>query len=136
VHDPENPTAWHLFQPLRVFTKNTAMLTIRYKKQPLLDALEAAVTSWPEVEAVEHERGGREFRYRGKEIGHVHFNGDLDILFNRKIRDELLAAGRVETHRWVPESGWTTFVLRSEADIPAALNLLRESLELKKGRMS
>lgn len=110
------------------------MLHFRYKKQALIDALEARVTTWPGVSAQAHERGGREFIWNGNEIGHVHYNGDLDILFNKRTRDELLAAGRVEEHKWVPNSGWTTFVLRSDADLNAAEALLAQSLRMKQAR--
>lgn len=109
-------------------------MVVYWKKQRLIDMLEARVARWPEVDTGPHERGGREFSWQGKEIGHVHYNGDLDILFNKRTRDELLATGRVQEHKWVPNSGWTTFVLGSEQDLDAAEALLRQSLAMKQAR--
>ena len=37
------------------------MITLRYKKQALIDSFEARVTAWPGISAEDHERGGREF---------------------------------------------------------------------------
>jgi hypothetical protein len=61
----------------------------------LLDELERHVSSWPEVSA--HPRfGGREFRFRAAEIGHVHTGGIVDIPFPRAVRDALLDEGLAE----------------------------------------
>ena len=72
--------------------------------------------------------GGREFLLNGKEIGHIHYNGVLDILFNKKIKDELLKDNLVQEHRWVPNSGWATFYLNNESDLSKAEDLVRLSL--------
>jgi hypothetical protein len=39
----------------------------------------------------------------------------------------LLAEGLADQHRWVPNSGWITFRMRSEQDISHALWLMRLS---------
>jgi hypothetical protein len=72
--------------------------------------------------------GGREFLLNGKEVGHVHYNGVLDILFNKKIRDELLKDNLVQEHKWIPNSGWTTFYSNDESDLSKAEELVRLSL--------
>ncbi|MBV8475529.1 MAG: DUF5519 family protein [Acidobacteria bacterium] len=86
-----------------------------------------AVASWTGVSVHPHRFGGREFRFGNAEIGHVHAFGDVDIPFTRAIRDALLSAGLAEKHRWVPNSGWVTFSLRSEKQLPHALWLMRLS---------
>lgn len=93
----------------------------------LLDELERQVLSWPEVSAHPHRFGGREFRFRAAEIGHVHTGGIVDIPFPRPIHDALLDEGLAEEHHWVPNSGWTTFRVRSEGDLKHALWLMRLS---------
>src|SRR3989475_8054709 len=45
----------------------------------------------------------------------------------RAVRDALLAEGLAEEHRWVPNSGWITFHVRSEEDFNHAVWLLRLS---------
>ena len=89
--------------------------------------LEREVTSWPEVTAHSHRFAGREFRVGDAEIGHVHLGGVVDIPFPRAVRDALLAAGLAEEHRWVPDSGWTTFRVGSEDQMQHAIWLMRLS---------
>ena len=92
-----------------------------------IEELEKVVASWPGVSIHPHRFAGREFRFGKAEIGHVHAFGDVDIPFTRAIRDALLAEGLAEEHRWVPDSGWITFSLQSETEIPRALWLMRLS---------
>ena len=61
------------------------------------------------------------------EVGHVHTNGLVDIPFPRSIRDALLTDGLAAEHRWVPNSGWITFYIRSEEDLNHAVWLMRLS---------
>jgi luciferase-like monooxygenase len=93
----------------------------------LLDELERHVSSWCEVSAHPHGFGGREFRFRAAEIGHVHTGDIVDIPFPRAIRDALLDEGLAEEHRWVPHSGWITYRVRGEDDLQHALWLMRMS---------
>jgi|SRR5258708_18743919 len=60
-------------------------------------------------------------------VGHVHLGGTVDIPFPRAVRDALLAEGLAEEHRWVPNSGWTTFHVRDEGGLQHALWLMRLS---------
>ena len=89
--------------------------------------LEEQVGAWPHVSVHPHRFGGREFRFRNAELVHVHTGGTVDIPFPRAVRDALLADGLVEVHRWVPNSGWTTFQVRNEGDLKHALWLMRLS---------
>lgn len=92
-----------------------------------LEKLEQQVLSWPGVTVHPHRFGGREFRYGAAEIGHLHAGGLVDIPFPRSVRDALLARGLAEEHRWVPNSGWTTFHVRSDRDLDHGVWLLRIS---------
>ena len=53
--------------------------------------------------------------------------GDVDIPFPRSVRDALLAESLAEEHRWVPNSGWITFHVRTEGDVKHAVWLMRLS---------
>lgn len=92
-----------------------------------IEALEEEVARWPQVAVHDHRFGGREFRLGDAEVGHVHPGGVVDIPFPRAIRDALLARGLAREHRWVPNSGWITFQVRGEEDLPHALRLMRLS---------
>jgi hypothetical protein len=93
----------------------------------LLGELERQVLSWPEVSVHPHRFGGREFRFRAAEIGHVHTGGIVDIPFPRSVRDALLEEGLAEEHHWVPNSGWIAYRVRGEKDFGQALWLMRLS---------
>lgn len=92
-----------------------------------LTRLEEEVSTWPQLAVHPHRFGGREFRFGSAEVGHVHVGGVLDIPFPRSVRNALLAEGLAEEHRWVPNSGWTTFHLRRDEDFKHAVWLLRLS---------
>ena len=89
--------------------------------------LEDEVAAWPNVSVHPHRFGGKEFRFGKAEIGHVHTNGTVDIPFPREIRDALLKEGQAQEHRYVPDSGWTTYEARSRADMGHAVELMRLS---------
>jgi len=92
-----------------------------------LTQLEKEVSAWPNVSVHPHRFGGKEFRFGKAEIGHLHRGGTLDIPFPRPVRDALLEEGQAEEHRWVPNSGWTTFKIQSEGDLGHAVELMRIS---------
>jgi hypothetical protein len=95
--------------------------------KPQLDTFEREVSGWLHVSVHPHRFGGKEFRFRKAEVGHVHTNGVVDIPFPRSIRNALLADGLAEEHRWVPDSGWNTFQMGHERDLKHGLWLMRLS---------
>ena len=95
--------------------------------KPQLEQFVKEVSKWPHVSVHPHRFGGREFRFQKAEVGHLHTNGVVDIPFPLPIRNALLAEGLAEEHRWVPDSGWTTFQIRGEQDLKHALWLMRLS---------
>ncbi len=92
-----------------------------------LRKIEEQVSQWPGIAVHPHRFGGREFGLGSAEVGHMHEGGIVDIPFPRAVRDALLDEGLAEEHHWVPNSGWTTFRVRSEEDVKHALWLLRLS---------
>jgi hypothetical protein len=87
--------------------------------------LSAIVGSWPEVEVGAHRFGGVEFRLGRRELGHLHGDSHADIAFPRRVRDELVAAGRALPHRAIPDSGWVSVPLDGTDGIDAARELFR-----------
>src|SRR6266436_1647898 len=82
------------------------------------------------ITAQPHRFGGMEYRLGRREIGHVHTDYLVDIPFPKKVRDELVAAGRAEPHHILPESGWVSIHLNQESDVERAIELLRYSFEI------
>ena len=88
------------------------------------------VTSWEGVTAAPHRFSGVEYAIGKREIGHIHGDHLVDIPFPKKVRDEIVSAGRAQPHHILPKSGWVSFYLREEEDIEKAIALLRESFEI------
>ncbi|HZC18255.1 MAG TPA: luciferase family protein, partial [Rubrobacteraceae bacterium] len=87
------------------------------------------VTGWPEVEAKPHRFNGIEFRVRGHEIGHLHGGRLADLPFPVKVREELVARGKARLHHVLPQTGWVSYPIRGEEDVPGALELFRLNYE-------
>jgi hypothetical protein len=83
------------------------------------------VTDWPRVTTATGDYGETDFLVGRRSIGHVHGGYQADIPFPRRIRDELVAAGRTGPHHVHPDSGWTTLYIRTDADAQQAIQLLR-----------
>jgi hypothetical protein len=91
------------------------------------DTIEYELLRWPGVTAGTHRFGGREFRVGNREIGHLHGDHLADLPFSRAIRDELVSRGEASIHHHLPDSGWVSFPIRDERDIPALLALFRRN---------
>jgi hypothetical protein len=94
------------------------------------DRIREVVTGWEGVAAGSHRFGGLEFRLGRRELGHVHGDGLVDIPFPKKLRDEIVASRQAEPHHILPESGWVSVFLRTDADVECAIELLRRSFSL------
>ncbi|ADE03464.1 luciferase domain-containing protein [Haloferax volcanii] len=90
-----------------------------------IDRIVSRVSRWPGVETAPHRFGGTAFVVAGRELGHVHDAGVVDLALTRRVRDALLTDGLADPHRVVPESTWVTYRVRSDADVPDAMRLLR-----------
>ena len=89
-----------------------------------------AVTSWGKITLAPHRFGGIAFLLGKRELGHIHGDRLVDIPFPKPVRDELISTGQAEPHHILPESGWISCFLKSEADIDHAIKLMRTSFEL------
>lgn len=104
--------------------------------------IEREVMSWP---GVSKESGGggpgqggfwvppaTVYRVGKARLGHVHHNADglADFSFPRKIRDELVRAGRAIPHPAFPDSRTTaSYRVRSADDVRGAVELFRINYE-------
>ncbi|MBI3579192.1 MAG: DUF5519 family protein [Ignavibacteriales bacterium] len=94
----------------------------------------SAALTWEGVTTHPHRFGGTEFRLGKRELGHIHGNGLLDVPFPLNIRNELVAAGRVQPHHVLPKSGWVSFYIRETSDVEKGIELLRLSYEIASKR--
>lgn len=90
-----------------------------------VDDIEAEVLSWPGTYKSIHKYGGLQLNCQGRELGHIHSNGLVDMLLSRKIKEELLKAGRITGHHSFKNSGWISFYIRNRQDAEYAQELLK-----------
>ena len=93
-----------------------------------IEAVRDAVTNWEGVTVHEHRFGGIEFRIGRRELGHLH-RSFADLPFPRRVRDELVAAGRARPHHVLPDSGWVTVPMRTASEVAGVIELLRQNYE-------
>ena len=96
----------------------------------------AAVTAWAGMTSQPHRFGGVEYVLGTREIGHIHGDHLVDIPFPKKVRDEVVAAGRAQPHHILPDTGWVSFYLRQENDVESAITLLQESYQIAQKQKS
>jgi hypothetical protein len=89
-----------------------------------------AVSAWEGVTVQPHRFGGVEYVIGRREIGHIHGDLMVDIPFPKKVRDEIVQAGRAQAHHILPESGWISFYLCQPEDVGQAIALLSENYQI------
>jgi hypothetical protein len=93
------------------------------------ERIDREIGALPGVSTEPHRFGGTEYRYGRRELGHVHGDRFADLPFPRRVRDELVAAGRAKPHHVLPDSGWVTAPTTSEEDVENVIGLFRLSYE-------
>ena len=93
------------------------------------ETIEHELLSWPGVTVAPHRFGGREFRFRDRELGHLHGDRLADLPFPVRVRKELVAEGRAALHHVLPDTGWVSYYIHSAEDVPAVLDLFRRNYE-------
>ncbi len=58
---------------------------------------------------------------------HIHGTGHCDIRLPKDAQQRALAEGKARTHRWAPQAGYVTVIVRNEAELDNALELIRIS---------
>ena len=87
--------------------------------------VERQAAGWNGVTSGWHRFGGVEFRADSREFAHLHGCGLLDARVGRENARALVTAGHAEPHHVFGDSVWVSFWVRTEADIPGALEILK-----------
>src|SRR6266496_2426559 len=90
-----------------------------------MEALEAAALQLPGMELRVHRFGGVEFTIAGRELGHLHGNGLLDVRVDCDSARALVNAGRAEPHHVLGQSAWISFWVQSMEDVQSGVDLLK-----------
>jgi hypothetical protein len=72
-----------------------------------------------------HRFGGVGFNSGRHELAHLHGNGLFDAFVGISARDKIVRSGMASPHHIFPRSGWVSFWIKTEADLPNALELMR-----------
>jgi hypothetical protein len=64
-------------------------------------------------------------------MGHVHGDGVADIPFSMDVRNKLVNSGRVSAHHFLPQSGWVSYWIKGEQDIPGVTELFKMRYTLR-----
>ena len=97
--------------------------------QGIAERITATVASWDGVQIAPHRFGGVEFRLGRRELGHLHGDRIADLPFPRRVRDELIAAGRARPHHVLPETGWVTVPVGGPEGADNVIELFRLAYE-------
>jgi hypothetical protein len=100
----------------------------------LATTIEREVLSWPGVTTGDTGRGGQQFNYGKVELGHLHGSSFADLPFPRKVRDELIAAGRASVNDPLPDSGWVRRWMEGPEDVPQVIELFRMNYDRARDR--
>jgi hypothetical protein len=93
------------------------------------DTIRNAVGGWAGVACVDHRFGGTEFRMGKVEIGHIHGDRLADLPFPKRIRNEIIEAGRALPHHVLPDSGWISKRISGPDDVDDVIALFRMNYE-------
>jgi hypothetical protein len=58
---------------------------------------------------------------------HIHGRGHCDIRLSKLEQVRALGEGKARPHRWAPEAGYVTSVVKNESDLDAIMELIRLS---------
>ena len=98
-----------------------------------VDVVRHALAGVDDITVHAHRFGGIEFRVGRRELGHLH-RSFADLPFPRRVRDELIRAGRARPHHVLPDSGWVTVPMRTETEVANVIDLFRRNYERAAGR--
>jgi hypothetical protein len=91
----------------------------------VLDVMRA-LEAWPDATIVA-DRSGLCISLRGVRLGHLHWNGRLDLPLGPEIRDRLVAEMMAIRSHDDPDDGHVVFDVRTAADVDHAVWLLRRA---------
>jgi hypothetical protein len=91
----------------------------------VLETIKKELLRWPDVTAEPHRFGGLEFRLNKREMGHIHGDRVADLPFPMDVRNKLVNSGRVSAHHFLPQSGWVSYWIKGEQDIPSVIELFK-----------
>ena len=91
----------------------------------IIENIKKEILSWPYVSSEPHRFGGIEFLINKREMGHIHGDKLADLPFPMDVRNKLVDSGHVSPHHVLPQSGWVSYWIKGEKDIPVVIGLFK-----------
>lgn len=91
----------------------------------LYESLKEWVRSLPDVSEAPHRFGGIEFKVDRLEFMHFHGYRHLDIHLSKDDQSRILGDGKARQHRFAPQAGWVTLLIRSKQDVAIAKEVIQ-----------
>ena len=92
----------------------------------------AAVKKFEAIHTTYHRYGGLEFKTRKKEFCHLHGDGLVDILLNKKTSTLFIKQGLCEAHHIHPNTGWISFQITNTSDIQQLILIAQCGYKLRR----
>ncbi len=61
---------------------------------------------------------------------HIHGYGHCDIRLPSDIQEQVLREGKARQHRWAPDAGYVTFIVRTHEDLESVMGLIQSSYDM------
>lgn len=90
-----------------------------------MSALSKTIKSWQGVNCHYHKFGGLQFDYKGREIGHLHGNGLLDLKLSKNL-NQLRLNPLIEPHHFLGDSNWVSIKIRSNSPLEEIIAIVEK----------
>ena len=113
-----------MYVVINIICKRTGLYILISKflyMSEILETIKKELLSWPNVTAEPHRFGGIEFRLNKREMGHIHGDRVADLPFPTDVRNKLVDSA----HHFLPQSGWVSYWIKGEQDIPNVIELFK-----------
>jgi hypothetical protein len=120
--------AKRIFHPIEKTAIQTSAEGIKGIKSSMESAFESLlkeVSSINGVTAAARPINTIGFYWSGRELGHVHRNGHIDLHMPMAVHDQLIAEGKAKHHRHQHDTSWVTHRLTESSDVNEAAWLVR-----------
>jgi len=91
-----------------------------------------SIKNFVNIESKYHRYGGLEFRINNKEFCHIHGDGLIDILLDRKTAQTLIENKICSEHHINGGTGWISYQIRNETIVGQVVQIAKCAYKLRK----
>jgi hypothetical protein len=106
----------------------------RPRRRAAMEVIEEEILERHRCELGTHRLGGTAFRWRGREIAHLHGIGLLDVQITRRRAEAFISETLAEPHHVLGHCAWVSLWIESIEDLPLAMRLVEAATETAEER--